>query len=368
MPRSLAQPGAPSLPAIVRAVIACAGILTGISGTSHAEEIPLEDVCYAAGPCADIGRYATFDAVFLQRSNSAVNQPLAVTGVGDTATPVISARDMQFATQPGVRLIAGEIDPCGVGWEVGYLGVWGMFANATAQGPANIGVPDPLATLVPSLSNASVARTTYASTLNSAELNIFSHSFDGGYSRVAGEPWRRCSNYCGGSFDWLAGVRWASLEESAGIFLSPESRAETSSYTLRTSTNLVGPQVGARGRMNWDRWAFESWTKLCLGGSGMSQSQPPIYDAFASGSPPVRGAQASSEGGVGFIADMNFTAVYRLGDTWGLRMGYNLIWLSGVALAPNQFDFGAAPTSGRGLNGGSTVFLSGANLGLEKRW
>jgi hypothetical protein len=91
---------------------------------------------------------------------------------------------MQFATQPGVRLIAGEIDPCGVGWEVGYLGVWGMFADATAQGPANISVPDPLATLVPSLSNASVARTTYASTLNSAELNIFSHSFDGGYSRV----------------------------------------------------------------------------------------------------------------------------------------------------------------------------------------
>jgi len=369
MPRSLAQPGAPCLSAGVRAVIAGAAVVLAACGMSRGEEVPLEDVCLAAGPCADIGCYATFDTVFLQRSNWAVNQPLAVTGVGATATPVISAQDMQFATQPGVRLIAGEIDPCGIGWEVGYLGVWGMFADATAQDPANISVPDPLATLVPSLSNASVARTTYASTLNSAELNIFSHCFDGGYSRVAGEPWRRCSNYCGGSFDWLAGVRWASLDESAGIFLSPASRAETSSYTLRSSTNIVGPQVGARGRMNWDRWAFESWTKLCLGGSAMSQSQPPLYDAFASpGSPPVRGAQSSSEGGVGFIADMNFTAVYRLGDSWGLRMGYNLIWLSGVALAPNQFDFGAAPTSGRGLNGGSTVFLSGANLGLEKRW
>jgi hypothetical protein len=169
MPRSLAQLGASCLSAGVRVVIAGAAVVLAACGTTRGDEVPLEDVCLAAAPCADIGCYATFDTVFLQRSNWAVNQPLAVTGVGDTATPVISAQDMQFATQPGVRLIAGEIDPCGVGWEVGYLGVWGMFADATAQGPANIGVPDPLATLVPSLSNASVARTTYASTLNSAQ-------------------------------------------------------------------------------------------------------------------------------------------------------------------------------------------------------
>jgi hypothetical protein len=71
---------------------------------------------------------------------------------------------------------------------------------------------------------------------------------------------------------------------------------------------------------------------------------------------------------VGFIGDMNFTAVYRLTDTWGLRMGYNLIWLSGVALAPNQFDFSSPPAGGTQLHGGSSVFLSGANLGLEARW
>jgi hypothetical protein len=49
-------------------------------------------------------------------------------------------------------------------------------------------------------------------------------------------------------------------------------------------------------------------------------------------------------------------------------MGYNLIWLSGVALAPNQFDFSSPPAGGTQLHGGSSVFLSGANLGLEARW
>jgi hypothetical protein len=49
-------------------------------------------------------------------------------------------------------------------------------------------------------------------------------------------------------------------------------------------------------------------------------------------------------------------------------MGYNLIWLSGVALAPNQFDFGAETTSGSDLHGGAGLFLHGASLGLEARW
>lgn len=76
------------------------------------------------------------------------------------------------------------------------------------------------------------------------------------------------------------------------------------------------------------------------------------------------------------IGDINASLIYRLSETWGLRVGYNLIWLSGVALAPNQFNMGTTPSSGTSgeflgsttLNGGSSVFLQGANLGLEARW
>ncbi|MEX0687931.1 MAG: hypothetical protein WD072_04615 [Pirellulales bacterium] len=39
-----------------------------------------------------------------------------------------------------------------------------------------------------------------------------------------------------------------------------------------------------------------------------------------------------------------------------------------VALAPNQFDFGATLDSGTGLNGGAGVFLHGASLGLDAAW
>jgi hypothetical protein len=65
---------------------------------------------------------------------------------------------------------------------------------------------------------------------------------------------------------------------------------------------------------------------------------------------------------------MNITAVRPLGEHWSLRVGYNLAWLSGVALAPNQWDFTDNVTSGTGVRGAGGMFLHGANLGLEARW
>lgn len=71
---------------------------------------------------------------------------------------------------------------------------------------------------------------------------------------------------------------------------------------------------------------------------------------------------------MGFIGDISLSAAYRLTDAWKLRAGYNFLWLTGVALAPNQFDFGATLDSGTGLNGGAGVFLHGASLGLDAAW
>ena len=71
---------------------------------------------------------------------------------------------------------------------------------------------------------------------------------------------------------------------------------------------------------------------------------------------------------VSFIGDINLSAIYRLTDIWGIRAGYNLIWIDGLALAPNQFDFANVAGAGTGLSSGGGIFMHGANLGLEARW
>ena len=317
----------------------------------------------ASLPAAEPEAYAIADVLFLQRDNQSTDQPLAASA----GNAILTTSQLQFPTQPGLRLFYGSVNDGDAGWEVGYLGVWNMFASRSAGGPDDVQAQDPLALLVPEFNGRSLARATYAATLNSIETNVFARADDGGYRRDAAEPWRRCDGYCRGTFDWLAGFRWAGLDESAGLTLTGGGNPLPGVYSLRSSSNLFGGQLGGRGRMEWERWAVEGWAKAALCGTAMSQSQDPIVDA-AVPDPPIRPARASTEGGVGFIGDINATLVYRLTETWGLRAGYNLIWLSGVALAPNQFDFGASSTSGSGLNGGAGLFLHGASLGLEARW
>ena len=97
----------------------------------------------------------------------------------------------------------------------------------------------------------------------------------------------------------------------------------------------------------------------------MEQLQSPIVD-FPNFQ--FRESRSSSEGDVAFVGDLNFSAMYQLSRVWGVRTGYNLIWIEGVALAPDQFDFSNTIGSGTGLFAGSGVFLHGVNVGLEARW
>jgi hypothetical protein len=326
--------------------------------------------CTTAG-CPGTGldeSYWIFDVVFFQRDNQSTDQILAAIN----GNALITTGEPQFTVQPGIRLFRGHVDDCGRGWEVGYLGVWNMFANLSEGGAANINGGDPLSLGVDGFNDRSLARATYLSSLNTAEANLLLRSCHRGYSRVSAYPWERCGNYHRGTFDWLAGFRWAGLDEAAGIEFSGGGLPGRpfpgpSSYNVRSTTNFFGAQIGGRGRMEWDRWAIDGWAKAALAGTAMSQSADPIVSAY-NPADQLRPARSATEGGVGFIGDININLSYRINDAWRLRTGYNFLWLTGVALAPNQFDFGGTDTAGTGLAGGAGVFLHGANLGLETAW
>ncbi len=69
-----------------------------------------------------------------------------------------------------------------------------------------------------------------------------------------------------------------------------------------------------------------------------------------------------------FVGELNLSAFYRLTDVWDLKAGYNLMWIDGLALAPDQLDFNFAPPNGNQLQNGGAMFLHGVNVGLEARW
>jgi len=316
--------------------------------------------------CPDYCRFGIFDVLFLQRDNGTNGNVIAEDASGTQSVPLLNTQSMQPATAGGIRLFTGRMGPNRVGWEVGYTGVYGMFGQALREG-GPIQVPGGLGQAVQGWATANAVRPTYASSLNMFEANLFQHRSCRAGGPGSPFPWDRVHDpYCH-SVSWLFGLRWAGLNESADLNVQTDPGEPFTSYSVSTNSQLFGPQIGLKGRRQWDNWAVEGWAKTMLAGSFTSSTADPIFSSVSPTSI-IRPARATSDVDVGFVADLNYSLSRRLGEHWWLRLGYNLIWVTGVALAPNQFDFTDTATSGTNLIGGSSVFLHGANLGLEARW
>ena len=330
-----------------------------------AEEPAISSVANAQQPglfaCPEWSDYLVFDALFLQRNNAATDRPLAE-GSSVSANPgatLLSTSDLQFPVAPGVRLLYGRRNADHTGWEVGYLGVYGMWADANVQGVNQIAVPGAIGGAVPGWLTADNVQATYSSALNIAEGNlIWWNSREGG----TGDDDRFCR-----CTDLMVGAFWAGLEEQASLNVTCCEGDPASPYRVQSSSNLIGSQIGVRRRTDWRRFSLEGTAKVGISGNALAQSSGPITATQAPGVV-YRDPTTAYAGSVGLLSMLNYSAIYRLTDHWGLRAGYNLVWLDGLALAPNQWDFTNTAASGTSLAGGGSLFLHGANLGVERRW
>lgn len=317
--------------------------------------------------CDGSREYVVFDVLFLDRDNATNNQPILVDGTAglNPGGTVFTTRSMVPTTAPGVMLFVGRHGGNTTGWEMGYWGVYGWYGDARASTNRSLAIPGDIGHAVPGWDSASNVRATWSSSLNVVELNLLASEFTSGLEPCSRWPQRRCRHET--EVDWIGGLFWAGLDEQAALQVAPFAGEPSTSYRVATSSNLFGGQLGVRGRRTWDRFSLEGYLKAGLGGAWLSQSAPPITSSLAPGVD-YRPGRSAQDTGMGFLSSMNMSMAYRFSDVWGLRLGYNVAWLSGVALAPNQWDFTDTQASGTGVRGAGGLFLHGANLGLEARW
>jgi len=317
---------------------------------------------------ASVGRssesYVVFDALYMQRNSDKSLNPGPLVLDTDTQQAAIAPGDLQFPVAPGYRVLFGTHATEDIGWEVGSLGVYGMFADAGVAGSDNLQIPPPLGEKVASLRAASAARATYGSVLNSAEANAILTRQYVHLPHYNAFPADAIGYAI--TVDWLTGFRWAGLDENAALALGPDLSTLDTVYATRTSSNLFGWQLGARGRVDWERWALEGTAKGALAGANVTQSQSPIVNTLTG--EVYRPGSSTQSANVGGIFELGTSLVYRLGDVWGLRVGYSMLWLTGVALAPNQFDFSANPLPVTTVDTNNSLWLGGGSVGLEARW
>jgi hypothetical protein len=159
----------------------------------------------------------------------------------------------------------------------------------------------------------------------------------------------------------LAGVRVVIVNESLNWFA--ENAIGSGRYLVVTHNNLVGPQFG--GELMYEHtywragvranggalvnWASQSSTVRILENNGTPLS--PNRDEF------VKDHSLSFVGGLSFIGE------YRFRPSFGLRVSYDMLWVTNLALAPNQITF--LPSTPPEISQSHPLFYQGVSLGFE---
>jgi len=332
---------------------------TVAGGASAAETYGLDELgCSTDGSCCGRGRrvYVEAEALILDRDNGSSRRPVVIDTSQTGATgELLSTRDTDFDVAGGARFLLGFQPPgcrwCSA-WEIGYMGVYDWEGSSVVSGANNLGIPGDLGLASNDFFGADAVRVDYDSELHSAEFNCVRRVY--------------CCCCCGKgtTVDVLGGFRYFSLDETFNIN-STDFDEGTSDYRVETDNNLYGFQLGARVRRCHGCFAWLATVKAGIYGNDAEQSQsvtdfPPPFQ--------LRTPRSSSGGDTAFVGEINLGLSYQVTKVWSVIGGYNVLWLDGLALAPDQLDFTFASDSGTALNHNGGAFFHGASVGVAARW
>jgi hypothetical protein len=318
--------------------------------------------CYQ---CGYPGWFARGEAIFLTRTRTQDN--LLTVAVNATPTdlsddiPLISARDFRFSEfETGYRLEMGRWLLPGLMLEGSYfrLREWDAEAQVTSTGqfitvPGGAG--DALSPPFPQpfpgdldVNNffQSLQHTfTYQSELINAEMNL-----------RAVWNWRHMIR------SELVGFRYLQLRERFTM-VSIDDRLATpqqgiGTYTIRADNDLYGLQYGQE---------LVVPVNNCLRLTGNVKAGLYVNDAIQRSriinDNIVVVDTEGDKADLALVGEVNFRADYQINKFLAVRGGYQMMWLDGLALAPEQYTF--FPLNFDDLDRSGNLFIHGFTIGIE---
>jgi hypothetical protein len=163
----------------------------------------------------------------------------------------------------------------------------------------------------------------------------------------------------------LAGFRYLQLREG-GLAITQDigPGATTAVYAMDATNGLCGCQVGAERRL-WDRGGplhLDCLVKGGLYGNGARNRVRVTHETDL-----LFGSNAATAHAA-FVGELGLAAVYEFNERLAARVGYQLEWIEGVALASEQIAVSDP------FNGAATVdvtgspFYHGITAAVEVRW
>jgi hypothetical protein len=296
----------------------------------------------AGSPCdprRSPGWYVRGEALYLTRDNHALNRELVESDtLGD---PLLFQQELNFDWAIGPSVLIGRRFSELWSGEASYFGTHEFHASRSVVGINDLDLPGAITTIADDFNNANEMTFTYDSTLHNAELNL-----------VRDFPWLAV----------LGGFRYLRWDEEFNIHALDQD-GDASDYLVETTNNLYGGQLGLRFTNGGPRFGWELTGKAGIFANDATQTQLLRDDDNAI---VVRNASSRTTE-TAYVGDLNGSLYYHLTRFIRVRGGYNVLWIDGLALAPDQLDFTAATTA-QAVRGDGQVFLHGANFGLEAVW
>jgi hypothetical protein len=251
------------------------------------------------------------------------------------------------------------------------------YATATVLNATNGAVWILNGVVVPGFDRADQQTTYYSSTTNNFEINgrISQRNRE---DRLVMQPNGRWRRECqpGQYMTYLYGLRFLQLDETfrfhsqgitetrdpSGILIDTVSN--TGDYDIVTHNNLLGLQIGADLMFRQCRWSWGVRTKL--GGFVNFADEVSNINAGTALSPEFSRRLAASKHEASFIGELGFQTTYKFRPNLMGRASYDFMWVSGLALAPEQLQFNTTPNNR--LNNNGLALFQGLSLGLEWLW
>jgi hypothetical protein len=290
------------------------------------------DACFATTPPTYLGTFF-FDVLILDRRSSLESNNVIFDSVGAS---LFNTAEFDLDVEAGVRLGFIWSSPCGNDWIGEYFTVHNYQDAVTLSDPGGVvdvffgqlGAPLPSITVE------------YESDLDSAELSVRTRQL----RRVA--P--------------LAGFRYIQLDEN---FNSMQDAVNRQGWYSNADNDLFGFQFGLQALLlERGPVRFESSVKA-----------GPFFndvDVHVMLNPPGQTDFEEKHAGLShtaFMGEVRLGLACRLGRRMNFRLGYHLLWLSGVALAPNQTDNVSFATNLEAVDLGDVLY-QGGYAGFDLSW
>jgi hypothetical protein len=279
---------------------------------------------------------------------------------------VLSTDNLEFQPADGFRVtLTKQLGP-GSNLELGYFGQNNFTSSAAVTSPNNqlfsafsgFGVFPNAGLGFTETDQASFASIAYSSQINNLELNYR-------------QRWQCYGCKVQGS--WLTGARFFQLDEDFQLNSISTLNSAQAQYNVGTYNGLFGGQGGG-----------DIWICVIPGLSIGMEGKAGLYMNHSQQSTIITGTtlltpfeeKVTDTNDVAFIGETAFMATWRLSQSWTLRGGYNIIYIDGVALAPENFNptppflvpaFTNPPRQAALVNDGN-VLLHGCTIGFEYMW